>query len=91
MVFMCIDIDFYIDKPPRKKVYLFIFLGYLRNHNLDDTMDSTIVRMYGVNSKGNSIVAHIYNFRPYFYMQCAFNQIIEQQHLPELKRYLNVM
>jgi DNA polymerase elongation subunit (family B) len=54
-------------------------------------MDSTIVRMYGVNSKGNSIVAHIYNFRPYFYMQCAFNQIIEQQHLPELKRYLNVI
>ena len=52
-------------------------IGYLRNHNLDETMDSTIVRIYGINSKGNSIVAHIYNFRPYFYMQCAFNQIIE--------------
>lgn len=31
-------------------------------------MDTTIVRLYGVNAKGNSVVAHIYNFRPYFYM-----------------------
>lgn len=53
-------------------------------------METTVVRMYGVNAKGNSIVANIYNFRPYFYMQLAFNQIIEQHHLPELKRYLNV-
>ena len=53
-------------------------------------MDSTVLRLYGVNAKGNSIVAHIYNFRPYFYIQCAFNQIVEVGHIPELKRYLNV-
>lgn len=50
----------------------------------------TIVRMYGVTGKGNSAVAYIYNFRPYFFIQLAFNQIVEASHLPELKRYLNV-
>ena len=53
IVFMQIDLDYSTDKPPTSM-----------NMGSDDT---TIVRMYGVTQDGNSVMAHIYNFRPYFY------------------------
>lgn len=54
--FMCIDVDYYTDKPPRQ------FGGE------NDRREVPIVRMFGVNDKGNSIAVHVYNFRPYFYV-----------------------
>ena len=30
---------------------------------------NTEIRLYGVNQDGNSVCAHVYNFRPYFYAE----------------------
>ncbi|CDW75907.1 dna polymerase delta catalytic subunit [Stylonychia lemnae] len=76
-LFMCLDVDFYIEKPPKHM------------KELDQEQDTTIIRMYGVNNKGNSILVHVFNFRPYFFIQLTYNHHIDQSHLPELKRYLN--
>lgn len=61
LTFMCTDIDTYADKPPK---YL---AGSARMANMNQ--DACIVRLYGANDKGNSIAVHVYNFRPYFYIQ----------------------
>jgi DNA polymerase delta subunit 1 len=45
--------------------------------------------MFGVNEKGNSIVIHVYNFRPYFYIQVPVTMVIMESDLPALKVLLN--
>ena len=30
---------------------------------------SSVIRMYGVTKEGYSVCAHVYNFRPYFYVE----------------------
>jgi hypothetical protein len=45
--------------------------------------------MFGVNEKGNSIVVHVYNFRPYFYIQVPVTMVIMDSDLPALKTLLN--
>ena len=39
--------------------------------------ETTMIRMFGVNREGHSVMAHIYNFRPYFYVKLP-------EQLPEL-------
>ena len=41
--------------------------------------------MFGVNMKGNSIVVHVYNFRPYFYIQVPVTMVVNENDLPSLK------
>ncbi len=53
IVFMNTDIDYYTAKAP----------GYM---DMGD-QETTILRIFGVNEQGNSVMAHVYNFRPYFY------------------------
>lgn len=31
--------------------------------------ESTVIWMYGVTKEGYSVCAHVYNFRPYFYVE----------------------
>lgn len=56
--FMCIDIDTYADKPP----------VYTGQNPKEQGKEISIIRLYGVNEKGNSMAIHIFNFRPYFYI-----------------------
>lgn len=55
LVFMQLDLDYCTAEPP----------SYL-NMGSNET---TIVRMFGVTQDGNSVMVHIYNFRPYFYVR----------------------
>lgn len=52
-------------------------------------MDVTIIRMFGVNERGNSLVVNVYNFRPYFYIQVPSTMAIHDSDLPQLKQLLN--
>lgn len=40
-------------------------LDYLEMGN----QENTVIRMYGVTQEGHSVCAHVYNFRPYFYVE----------------------
>jgi hypothetical protein len=75
--FMCVDIDTYSDKPP----------SYAQ-HRLVGS-ECSIVRLYGVNDKGNSLTIHAYNFRPYIYMQVPNTMNLHEGHLCELRNHLN--
>ena len=76
---MCTDIDTYADKPPR----------YLQYTSTMKENDTCIVRLYGANDKGNSIAVHVYNFRPYFYIQVPVTMNLQDQHMVELQTLLN--
>ena len=52
-------------------------------------LETCIVRLYGANEKGNSIAIHVYNFRPYFYIQVPVTMALQDHHMPELKQLLN--
>ena len=56
-LFFCIDIDNYTDKPPK----------YISD-KLNVAKDQTILRLFGVTEKGNSLTVHVFNFKPYFYI-----------------------
>jgi len=57
LAFMQVDVDYYTDGPhPR----------FARG----SAEEAAVVRMYGVTREGNSIVAHVHGFQPYFYTPC---------------------
>jgi DNA polymerase delta subunit 1 len=53
LVFMQLDLDFTTNKPPSCM-------------QMGDA-ETTTIRMFGVTNDQNSVMVHIYNFRPYFY------------------------
>lgn len=53
LIFMQLDLDYHTTKPPSKM-------------NMGEG-ETTVVRMFGVTNNQNSVMVHIYNFRPYFY------------------------
>jgi DNA polymerase delta subunit 1 len=55
----------------------------------DDRGEVSILRMFGVNSKGNSLVVHVFNFKPYFYIQVPTTMHLEDAHMPALLELLN--
>lgn len=55
LVFMQLDLDYETSKPPTS-------LGIGSN-------DTTVIRIFGVTNEGNSVMAHVYCFRPYFYVK----------------------
>lgn len=46
-----------------------------------------IVRVFGVTENGNSVVAHVHGFMPYFFVSAP--DAINQTHLSEFRRRLN--
>ncbi len=48
-------------------------LEYIRT-NFKDT-ESSVIRIFGVNAQGNSVMAHVHNFTPYFYVGVDTNQV----------------
>jgi DNA polymerase delta subunit 1 len=73
---MQVDIDYISDVPDRK-----YWPG------LGSDMRVPVLRMYGVTEEGNSVLAHIHGFLPYFYVACpegfqdtkVFGESLEQQ------------
>jgi DNA polymerase elongation subunit (family B) len=53
-------------------------------------LETSIVRMYGVTENGNSVLAHIYNFRPYLYAGVPENMPLFENDLQTLKAEINV-
>eukprot|EP00420_Gonyaulax_spinifera_P037278 CAMPEP_0197876486 /NCGR_PEP_ID=MMETSP1439-20131203/5446_1 /TAXON_ID=66791 /ORGANISM="Gonyaulax spinifera, Strain CCMP409" /LENGTH=1101 /DNA_ID=CAMNT_0043495773 /DNA_START=14 /DNA_END=3317 /DNA_ORIENTATION=- len=58
--FMQVDIDYYTESPDPR----FVPAG----RRPDTKMP--VLRVYGVTEQGNSILAHIHGFEPYFYVEC---------------------
>lgn len=73
--FMGIDIDYYTGKPP--------------NSLSVSDKDQTICWIFGVTTEGNSILAHIYGFLPYFYVLVPPSMNFTKQDQEQLKRHLN--
>lgn len=59
LLFMQVDIDYYTDAPQPR-----FWPG------LGSETRVPILRMYGVTEEGNSVLAHIHGFLPYFYVPC---------------------
>eukprot|EP00347_Sterkiella_histriomuscorum_P004321 403360889 len=55
--FMQFDVDSYIAPNPE----------FLQSHENDK--DRPHIRMYGVTAQGNSVLCHVHNFDPYFYVE----------------------
>lgn len=75
LVFMQLDLDYWTEVPP----------AYL---NMGDEK-TTIVRMFGVTNDQNSVMAHIYNFRPYFYAKCLSKSMLLFQNFSDLVWRIN--
>lgn len=75
ILLMQVDVDYYTERPDQR------FWGD------EGPTKVPVVRMYGVTEEGNSVLAHIHGFLPYFYVPCAdgmedctvFGQSLEQQ------------
>jgi DNA polymerase elongation subunit (family B) len=74
--FFCIDIDNYVDRPPK----------YMP---MDTTRDVSVSRLYGITADGNSVAIHAFNFKPYFYIQIPNSMDIDESHMEDLKKYFN--
>jgi len=76
LCFMQVDIDYYTEAPSFK---------YWPGLQTDTRVP--VLRMYGVTEDGNSVLAHIHGFLPYFYVPCpegfqditVFGQSLELQ------------
>jgi len=76
LLFMQVDIDYYTEVPHP------VFWP-----NLGAEQKVPVLRMYGVTEGGNSVLAHIHGFLPYFYVPCpegfedrmVFGQSLEHQ------------
>merc|ERR1719330_1157603 len=59
VTFMQVDIDYYTDSPRPQ------FHGLLTAET-----KVPVLRVFGVTEQGNSVLAHIHGFEPYFYVEC---------------------
>lgn len=48
------------------------------------------LRMYGVTEAGNSVMAHVHGFIPYFYVQVPAHIVPEQRFFDVFRSTLNV-
>lgn len=55
LVFMQLDLDYETSTPP--------------SHLNMGSENTSVVRIFGVTNEGNSVMAHVYCFRPYFYVK----------------------
>jgi len=75
LLFMQVDVDYSTERPDPR------FWGNTKETKVP------VVRMYGVTQEGNSVLAYIHGFLPYFYVQCPddmqdvnlFASALEQQ------------
>ena len=75
--FFCIDIDHYVDKPPK-------YMDMVEN-----SRDLSIIRLYGVTSESNSVTIHVHNFKPYFFIQIPNSMEIDEKEMEDLRKYFN--
>lgn len=52
--------------------------------------EKAVLRMYGITENGNSVMVHIHNFLPYFYVQLNHNiKKFDDQDMIDLKAVIN--
>eukprot|EP00928_Gymnodinium_smaydae_P053270 TRINITY_DN37302_c0_g1_i1.p1 TRINITY_DN37302_c0_g1~~TRINITY_DN37302_c0_g1_i1.p1 ORF type:complete len:1054 (-),score=284.41 TRINITY_DN37302_c0_g1_i1:242-3403(-) len=64
MMFMQVDIDYYSEAPDKR---------FLPNSKADTK--APVLRIYGVTEQGNSVLAHVHGFEPYFYIECPSEEL----------------
>uniref|UniRef100_A0A0G4I0X9 DNA polymerase n=1 Tax=Chromera velia CCMP2878 TaxID=1169474 RepID=A0A0G4I0X9_9ALVE len=62
IVFMQIDVDYYTHAPHER-------LKYKKAELMAANDEVAVLRMFGVTKSGNSVLAHIHGFFPYFFVQ----------------------
>ena len=53
------------------------------------SQETTIIRMFGVTAQGNSVMTHVYNFRPYFYVELPKGMNLSPAQISLMKNDLN--
>lgn len=56
---------------------------------VDQNKDMSVIRLYGVTAESNSVTIHVYNFKPYFYIQIPNSMEIDESHMEDLRKYFN--
>mmetsp|Transcript_25905 Transcript_25905/g.73198 ORF Transcript_25905/g.73198 Transcript_25905/m.73198 type:complete len:1072 (-) Transcript_25905:10-3225(-) len=77
-VCMQVDIDYYTEVPDSR---------YAPKGTRVDTK-VPVLRMYGVTEQGNSVVAHIHGFMPYFYVESVNDQLTPDMFKAALEEQL---
>ncbi len=63
------------------------FIEFVKNNTGKETC---IIRMFGITANGNSVVAHVHNFTPYFYVEVDAKRVnLQPNDLIEIKNMLN--
>ncbi|KAF1740555.1 hypothetical protein MXB_1803, partial [Myxobolus squamalis] len=84
LIFQVIDIDYY--KGGFKYVSR---LGRVpTNINTHYSEFGSVLRLYGVTSDGNTMLVHIYGFKPYFYLKAPSS--FDAKYIEDLKITLNI-
>ena len=87
--FMQIDIDYYTQVVDKGKQHQLKLVEICNGTKIKNT-DQTILRMYGVTESGNSVMAHIYNFLPYFYAKAPPQLDLTNKDLEDIRTKLEV-
>jgi len=82
-----------IQRPPLRPAYLdsgnsLRFLATDIHYVENSTNSDTDLRVFGVTQEGNSVLAHVHSFRPYFWVECPQN-CDNQVYANKLKAALN--
>ncbi|KAH6561006.1 hypothetical protein BASA62_010170 [Batrachochytrium salamandrivorans] len=78
IVFQQIEIDEYVGRTPSTLLS--------KQHSLDISQESSLLRMFGITETGHSVVCHVHGFSPYFYVAApqGFQALHVQQFVTSL-------
>ena len=81
--FMNIDVDYYQTEASKLPDYL----------GLEKVTEHAVIRIFGVNAAGNSVLAHVHQFHSYFYVEIIEQHMgeISEEDLIDFKNQLNAM
>ena len=68
--FMQVEIDYYSETPDPR---------FIAGKKPETTVP--VLRLFGVTEAGNSVLAHIHGFDPYFYVQCPSQEVAAQPEI----------
>ena len=57
----------------------------------ENTGQSPVIRMFGVTENGHSVLVHVHQFEPYFYVQMPAGFARDQENLELFRKELNVI
>lgn len=68
-------------------------LYYIEYVKRADRNETCVIRMFGITQQGNSVMAHVHNFTPYFYVEVDTRKVASftPHDLQQIKNELNSM